>query len=93
MIDKSTLKRLQEQCGAPMVYSDAILKFANACAAHGKTECAAGEWMEYPENKPESQLEDHYLAWSEDGGRPICGRYDPIRWDAHKVKRFAKIKQ
>lgn len=150
MIDKTVLKRLQEQCGVPMDYSNEILKFANACAKYATSELneenvrlraalanselpcayctlskedwnkcqsgfpgcgraddamgcaelgaslelrevAAGKWLEYPENKPESQFEDHYLAWSGHCDRPICGRYDPIRWKAHKVKGFSKI--
>lgn len=151
MIDKSTLKRLQEQCGVPTDYSDEIWNFANACAKYATAEineentrlraalanselpcvyctlskedwnkcrsgfpgcgraddamgcpelcarmelnrAAAGEWLVYPESKPESQFEDHYLAWSHYGDRPICGRYDPVQWKVHKVKRFARIK-
>lgn len=81
MIDKSTLKRLQEQCGVPMDYSSEIFKFANACAKYAVSEINE-ENTRLRAALANSELPCAYCTLSkEDWGKcqsgfPGCGRAD-----------------
>ena len=94
MIDKLVLKRLMVDCGFNGIYSEEnTLKLANACAEYGKSKCAAGEWLDYPENSPDKGKK--YFVEN------IHGIYEIIDFDGSAlagqywiecVKRFAEIK-
>lgn len=55
MIDRSVLEKIVKALNLnPAMISGPLLLLTQVVEDYGKQQCAAGEWLPYPENKPES---------------------------------------